>query len=80
MSDKIVWQEPDAEGGTFSRSNGNHSPHGYIPYSIENRHDGVSLGVNLLIRGLKTTECAREIAQEIEDVIRKHESCKGETP
>jgi hypothetical protein len=65
----LNWCPPDAEGGTFSKSSGNLSPHGRIPYLVEKRHDGFSLSVNLLIRGLDTPERARDIAESIHGMV-----------
>lgn len=65
----LKWEQPDSEGGTYSKSSANKSPHGRIPYMVEKRYDGFSLSVNLLVRGLGTPECARGIAESIQGTV-----------
>jgi hypothetical protein len=66
---RLNWTSEGSVGGVFSNKSGYPSTQGRIPYLIERRHDGVSLSVNLLVRGIKTPERAREIAQAIEDTV-----------
>lgn len=68
MSD-LKWEQPDSDGGTYSTSSANRPPHGRIPYVVEKRHDGFSLSVNLLVRGLDTPERARGVARSIQGTI-----------
>lgn len=67
--ESLDWEQPDSQGGTYSTSSIDKSPHGRIPYVVEKRHDGFSLSVNLLIRGLDTPECARDIAESIQGTV-----------
>jgi len=74
---ELKWGPPDSEGGTFSKSDGNRSSHGRVPYVVEKRHDGFSLSVSLLIRGLDSPERARGVAQDIQGMIDGDDALDG---
>lgn len=78
MNGEIEWSKESARGETYSETSTHRAPQRTVPYVIDRRHDGISLSVNLLVRGIDTPEKARQLAQAICDLadktVKKEES------